>query len=193
MGKFGTNSVSATFPVLQTHLDAAPACEQEQRGCCQGFTLVETIIALFIVVILSAIAVPLYGDYIHKTNVATAVTDIRDLEKEIIVFKAERGRLPGWDPDMLETLQEIGRDNFLDPWGTPYRYRNLELSGVDGEGKPKNCRKDRSHNPLNYDFDLYSVGPDRQVPTHNQITVNSGADDIVRAANGRYIGEGSKF
>jgi hypothetical protein len=46
---------------------------------------------------------------------------------------------------------------------------------------------------LNYDFDLYSVGPDKQIPTHNQITVNKGADDIVRAANGRYVGEGAKF
>jgi general secretion pathway protein G len=115
------------------------------------------------------------------------------LEKEIIIFEMERDRYPGWPDDMLETMQEIGRDDFLDPWGTPYQYRNLREGPHTGGEKPKFCRRDRSFNPLNYDFDLYSVGPDRQVPTHKQITVNKGADDIVRAANGRYVGVGSKF
>lgn len=146
----------------------------------------EIIIAVLIVVTLTAIAVPLYGDYIHKANVAAAVTEIRALEKEIIFFRTERGVYPGWDP-MWTTLQQIGRDNFADPWGTPYQYRNLE------NGPKAKCRRDRSYTPLNEDFDLYSVGPDRQVPTHNQITKNVGADDIVRAGNGQYVGEGSKF
>ena len=191
MGKFGINSVSVCLPVLQTHLYAAPASEKEQRGSCQGFTLVEVIIAVLIVVTLTAIAVPLYGDYIHKANVATAATEIRGLEKEIIFFRTERGVYPGAG-GILTSLQQIGRDNFADPWGTPYQYRNLANGPMAG-GKPKFCRRDRSYNPLNYDFDLYSVGPDRKVPTHNQITKNTGADDIVRAANGRYVGEGSKF
>jgi general secretion pathway protein G len=94
---------------------------------------------------------------------------------------------------MLETLQEIGRDSFRDPWGTTYKYRNLEDGPKAADDKPKFCRRDRSYNPLNDDFDLYSVGPDKQVPTHNQITKDTGADDIVRAANGKYVGEGSKF
>lgn len=192
MGKFGINSVSACLPVLQTHLDAAPAYEKEQGGSCQGFTLVEIIIAVLIVATLTAIAVPLYGDYIHKANVAAAVTEIRALEKEIIFFRAERGVYPGAG-GMLTSLQQIGRDNFSDPWGTPYQYRNLENGPKAAGKKPKFCRRDRSYNPLNDDFDLYSVGPDRRVPTHNQITKNVGADDIVRAANGSYVGEGSKF
>ena len=178
--------------MLRTHLDAAPTSEQELRGSCQGFTLVELIIAILIVATLTAIAVPLYGDYIYKANVAAAVTEIRALEKEIIFYRTERGVYPGWDP-MWTTLQQIGRDNFADPWGTAYQYRNLENGPQAGDNKPQFCRRDRSYNPLNYDFDLYSVGPDRQVPTNNQITKGSGADDIVRAANGRYVGEGSKF
>lgn len=192
MSKFGINSVSAYWSVLRKHLDAAPAAERELRSCCQGFTLVELIIAVLIVVTLTAIAIPLYGDYIHKASVARAITEIRELEKDIVFFHAERGRYPGWPDDMLETLQEIGRDNFLDPWGTQYQYRNLK-DGPQSGGKPKFCRRDRSYNPLNDDFDLYSVGPDRTVPTHNQITKNTGADDVVRAANGSYVGEGSKF
>ena len=193
MGKCGKNFVSLCLPVLQTHLDATASSEKEQEGSSQGFTLVELMIGLLIVTTLTAIAVPLTADYIHQANVARAIVEIRMLEKEIIIFEMERDRYPGWPDDMLETMQEIGRDDFLDPWGTPYRYRNLREGPHTGGGKPKFCRRDRSFNPLNYDFDLYSVGPDRQVPTHKQITVNKGADDIVRAANGRYVGVGSKF
>jgi general secretion pathway protein G len=133
------------------------------------------------------------ADYLHKANVDRAVLDIRTMEKEIILFELEKGRYPGWPEDMLETMKEIGRDHFKDPWGTPYQYRNLAQGPHTGGGKPKFCRRDRSYNPLNYDFDLYSVGPDRQVPTHKQITANKGADDIVRAANGRYVGVGAQF
>ena len=151
----------------------------------------ELAITVAIIATLTAIAVPVTQDHINRANVARASTEIRGLEKEIIVFKTENGRYPGWD-GMWTTLQQIGRDNFADPWGTPYQYRNLEDATPPGQ-KPKQCRRDRSYNPLNYDFDLYSVGPDRRLPTNFQVTKGSGADDIVRAANGRYVGEGSKF
>jgi general secretion pathway protein G len=181
--------------VLLKHLDVAPIYKQRPAGPCHGFTLVELIFAVLIVLTLTAIAVPLTADYIHQANVARAVVEIRMLEKEIIIFEMEEGCYPGGcvEPEMLESMQEIGRDNFLDPWGTPYQYRNLAQGPLKGNGDPKECRKDRSDNPLNWDFDLYSVGPDRVVPTHKQITVNKGADDIVRAKNGRYVGEGSKY
>jgi general secretion pathway protein G len=193
MGQNGLHFVSLCLFVSQTLKNAAPFRARKQQWSSGGFTIVELIISMAIVATLTAIAVPLAQDYIYRANVARAVTEIRGLEKEIIFFKTERGRYPGWYPNKLDTLQEIGRDNFLDPWGTPYQYLNLEQSNPDNEGKPKNCRKDRSRNPLNADFDLYSVGPDRVVPTHRQITKESGADDIVRAASGQYVGEGSKY
>jgi general secretion pathway protein G len=192
MDKYGSNSVPVYLSLLQTCLVAAFLTrEQARKEHCAGFTLVELIIVVAITVTLSAIAVPYAQMYIHKGRVARAVTEIRDLEKEIILFRTERGRYPGWN-GMWTTLQEIGRDNFPDPWETPYQYMNLEDATPAGH-KPQNCRRDRSSNPLNYDFDLYSVGPDREVPTHTQITVEQGADDIVRAADGRYVGEGTKF
>jgi general secretion pathway protein G len=189
--------VSLYLPVLQTHLDATASSENEQEGSSQGFTLVELMIGLLIVATLAAIAVPLTADYIHQANVARTIVEIRMLAKEIRIFDMEEGCYPGGGcaegPEMLESMQEIGRDNFLDPWGTPYQYRNLAQGPLTGGGKPQFCRRDKSFNPLNDDFDLYSVGPDREVPTHKQITVNKGADDIVRAYNGRYVGEGSKY
>jgi general secretion pathway protein G len=192
MGQNGLNSVSVCFSLTQTLKNIAAFRARKQKLSSGGFTLVELVISMAIIATLAAIAVPLTQDYIYKGNLAQAVTEIRLLEKEIVFFKMERGYYPGGQSGMLESLQEIGRDNFPDPWRTPYQYRNLE-NGEWAGGKPKFCRRDRSYNPLNYDFDLYSVGPDRQVPTHNQITKNVGADDIVRAVNGMYVGEGSKF
>jgi len=194
MGKYGLQSVSVCLSVLQTHLDATASSEKEQEGSSHGFTLVEIIIGMCIVATLTAIAVPLTADYINQAKVVRAVTEIRMVEKEIIIFVTEKGYYPGGRPPlMLESMQEIGRQNFLDPWGSPYQYRNLAQGPHTGAGKPKFCRRDRSFNPLNYDFDLYSVGPDRTLPTHNQITVNKGADDIVRAGDGSYVGVGAKY
>jgi general secretion pathway protein G len=177
--------------LTQTLKNIAPFRARHQQFSPGGFTIVELIISLAIIGTLTAIAVPSIQDHIYRANVARAVTEIRLLEKEIISFKTERGRYPGWREDMLETLQEIGRDNFLDPWGTPYQYRNLEDSRLDAQGKPQKCRKDRQSNPLNYDFDLYSMGPDKR--TQSQITKGFGGDDIVRAVDGQYLGEGAKF
>ena len=197
MGKYGLKSVSVCLSVLPASLDVSPECEKKKRDSCQGFTLLELIFGIFIVLTLAGIAVPLTADYLHRAKVDRAVLDIRTLEKEIILFELEKGYYPGGKQPiitfMLESMQEIGRDQFKDPWGTPYQYRNLAQGPHAGGGKPQFCRKDRSYNPLNYDFDLYSVGPDRQVPTHSQITRNKGADDIVRAANGRYVGLGAQF
>jgi general secretion pathway protein G len=197
MGKYGLKSVSVCLLVPLTHLDRAPIHKQRPAGPCHGFTLIELLIAILIVLTLAGIAVPLTADYMHLANVTRTVTEIRMVEKEIILFEMEKGYYPGGRQPiitfMLESMHEIGKDHFKDPWGTPYQYRNLAQGPHTGGGKPKFCRRDRSYNPLNYDFDLYSVGPDRQVPTHSQITTNKGVDDIVRAANGRYVGVGAKF
>ena len=197
MGEYGLKFVSVCLSVLLKHLDRVPTYKQRPAGPCHGYTFIEIIIAILIVLTLAGIAVPLASDYIHRARVVRAITEIRIVEGEIISFEMERGYYPGGRQPiitfMLESMNEIGRDRFRDPWGTPYQYRNLAQGPHTGGGKPQFCRRDRSFNPLNYDFDLYSVGPDRQVPTHNQITVNKGSDDIVRAANGRYVGEGAKF
>lgn len=192
MGQNGLNSVSLCFSLAKTLRNITPTRSRNQQLSSGGFTIVELAISLAIIATLVAIAVPVAQDYVNKGNVARAATEIRGLEKEIIFYKTEFGRFP-CSVDPWTSLVEIGRDNFSDPWGTPYKYRNLEDGPKAGDKKPQFCRRDRSFNPLNDDFDLYSVGPDKQVPTNNQVTKGSGADDIVRAANGRYVGEGTKY
>jgi len=74
----------------------------------------------------------------------------------------------------------------LDPWGNPYQYLNL----FNKKGKGGN-RKDKKLNPLNSDFDLYSMGKDGA--THTQISIGAGRDDIIRANDGSFIDKAEKY
>ena len=66
MGKYGLQSVSVCLLVLPASLDVSPKCEEKKRDSCQGFTLLELIFGILIVLTLAGIAVPLTADYIHK-------------------------------------------------------------------------------------------------------------------------------
>ena len=81
MGKYGLKSVSVCLSVPLTHLDRAPMYKQRPAGPCHGFTLVELIFAVLIVLTLAAIAVPITQDYIYRAKVARTVVEIRGVGK----------------------------------------------------------------------------------------------------------------
>jgi general secretion pathway protein G len=123
---------------------------------------------------LALIAIPRLQATIYQARVARAIGDIRTLETDI----DGRDSLPA-------TLAEIGRDAMLDPWGRPYVYAPLSGHGAGG------ARKDRFLVPLNSTYDLYSKGKDGA--TSPPLTAAQSRDDVVRAADGAYIGLASKF
>lgn len=64
-------------------------------------------------------------------------------------------------------------------------------AGGGGGGAAAQARKDRFLVPINTDFDLYSMGKDgTSVPS---LTAAASRDDVVRAANGAFIGLASRF
>lgn len=148
-------------------------------GPFNGFTLIELMIVVAILGTLSAIAVPLYGNQIDKARNTKAIADLRIIEKEIMAFRIGNNPLP------LD-LNQIGRDTLQDPWGNPYQYLNFET--IVGKGQ---MRKDRFMNPLNSDFDLYSMGPDGKTAT--PLTAKASYDDIIRAVDGKFLGLASDF
>lgn len=144
-----------------------------------GFTLIEMLIAMAIMLTIAAIAVPNLVAAIEDAKVARAVDEIHMLEDAITLYMVNNSQFPN-------SLADVGYGDLLDPWGNPYQY--LNHAGVKGKGK---FRKDRFLVPLNSDYDLYSMGEDgKSVPP---LTAKVSQDDVVRASNGSYIGLASLF
>jgi general secretion pathway protein G len=121
-----------------------------------------------------------YQSYIRKAHNEAAMVDVRALETAIITYRADIGYFPN-------DLDQIYGGNKIDPWGHPYKYLNI-ADDPHWHGK---CRRDRKLNPLNTDFDLYSMGEDGK--TKLPLTAKESHDDIVRANNGAFIGLGADY
>ena len=138
--------------------------------------LIELMMAVAIIAILGSIAVPSYSLIMDKVDNAQAAVDIKSIEQAIERFYVQNTRYP-------DGLGEIGFNSLPDPWGNTYQY--LRIDGADIKGKGL-FRKDKALNPVNSDYDLYSMGKDGQ--TKLPFTAKASKDDVVRANNGRFIG-----
>jgi len=145
----------------------------------RGFTVVELAVAIGILGVLMAIAVPAYQDYRARARNYQARSDIAIIAAGVDRYQQDSHAYP-------LTLAEAGLGTPLDPWGRPYQYLSMSDRGARGH-----ARKDHSLVPINTDFDLYSMGPDgRSAPP---LTAQMSRDDIVRANNGAYIGPASEY
>ena len=144
-----------------------------------GFTLIELLIVISIMLTIAAMAIPSLLSAINQARIARAVEEVSALEADILGYDVSYGQLP-------DSLSQIGRPNFLDPWGNAYQY--LNHSTMKGNGK---ARKDRFLVPLNSDYDLYSDGKDGQ--SASPITAGKSQDDIIRANDGGYVGLASQY
>ncbi len=150
----------------------------------RGFTVVELMLALVLVGILSAIAGVVYGEALDNARVTRAIAEIRTLEKEIELHRIDNGVLPG-------SLLDTGRQNLRDPWGRLYVYVRFGGGGAPGGGGGPQPRKDRFLVPVNTTYDLYSKGKDgASVPP---FTAKASRDDVVRAADGAFVGLAADF
>ena len=152
-----------------------------RQSAVAGFTLLEILAIVAILGILASIAIVIYQDYKTKAKNSAAVAQITNLSMALTNYRAEQGVYP-------DDLSQIPGGNQLDPWQQPFQYLNIENGGSNWHGK---CRRDRNLNPLNTDYDLYSVGADGQ--TAKQVNNKVSLDDIIRANNGSFIGLGADF
>lgn len=149
-------------------------------GGQRGFTLVEVLVVVAIIGTLVAIAIPNFAQVMKESQNTSAVDGLKFIEQKILEFEFENGRYP-------DSLDELGIELPLDPWGRPYVYLRIA-----GGGAPQgHMRKDRFTVPINDDFDLYSVGPDGK--STSALTAKISQDDIIRGGNGSFFGTAADY
>lgn len=142
----------------------------------RGYTLLELMMALMVVGLLAAIAVPSYGRILDQQKIQKGERDLRLIGLRIENYRTQYGNIPN-------SLNDLNMKLPKDPWGRDYRFLNFSapIPGISGM-----IRKDHNLHPLNSEFDLYSVGPDgvSQPPLTAQVSL----DDIVWARDGDFVG-----
>jgi len=145
----------------------------------QGFSTVELLIVVTIIMIIAALAIPNLVSAIYIAKVARAVSEITNIEEAVGLYQSINNVLP-------DDLSQVGYGNLLDPWGEPYEYFNHATGHGNGT-----IRLDNFNVPLNSDFDIYSNGKDRT--SSPAITASDSQDDVIRASDGSYKGLASQF
>jgi general secretion pathway protein G len=175
--------LSVHFPIVPADSRAPLHLAKSHRGkraaCQRGFSLVELMIVVGIIMTLAGIAVPSFLQVRDAARYAKAVEDIHALETDIVTYEVSNEALP-------DTLTDVGRGDLLDPWGNPYVYTNYA-----DVTKKNQIRKDRFLHPMNSDYDLFSAGMDGQ--WKSPITAKESHDDIIRANDGAYVGLASQY
>lgn len=124
----------------------------------EAFTLLELMVVIVILGILAAFVVPKISKRPEDARVTKAKVEIANLEQALELYYLDNGTYPTTDqglralvekPDTGDSLSNWREGGYLvkgrlpdDPWGTPYVYISPGIR--------------------NTDFDLYSLGKDRE-------------------------------
>ncbi len=106
----------------------------------RGFSLIELLIVVAIIVILVAILSPFFFGLTEKARIAREIMEIRTLKEAVMMYYNDTGRLPeaeggymfsylledkgvpGWRGPYLNKLPPSAQGVYLTPWGTRFTF-----------------------------------------------------------------------
>ena len=125
--------------------------EQTHRHKRRGFTLIEILVVIAIIVVLAGMIAPKLLRHVGKAKQSVAKNNIIAIENAVNIFSLTYERLPDKLDELVNRpayIEEadwnsptLKAKNLLDPWGKEYIYRQPGEHGA---------------------FDLYSLGKDGQ-------------------------------
>ena len=124
------------------------------RAAEAGFTLVELLVVLVILVLLASLVGPRVVGYLGTSRVKTAKVQIESLGSAIELYRIDNGRYPTTEEGLKALVQAPGG---VDGWKGPY----LTKKDVPNDpwNRPYHYRSPGQHGP----FDIFSLGADNQV------------------------------
>jgi general secretion pathway protein G len=129
---------------------------------CQrrGFTLVEVMVVLAILGLLISVALPRFAGRTEEARVQATRLQIENLSAAIDAFEFDCGRYPS----TLEGLDVLRMEPVDTPgWKGPYMKKSIPVDPW------KNAYVYVSPGTKSVDYDIYSIGPDRQDGSEDDI------------------------
>lgn len=145
-------------------------------GAHRGFTLLELLMALVVVGLLTAVALPSYARIVERQKILQCERDLRKIAIWIERYRTQHVEAP-------LSLVDLGMELPKDAWGRDYQFLNFSSSVKGLTGK---IRKDHNLHPLNSEFDLYSLGKDGL--SSPPLTAKDSRDDVIWARDGAFVG-----
>jgi general secretion pathway protein G len=127
-----------------------------------GFTLIEVLLVLVILVILGSIAVPMFTGTAEKANQQAAQVQVNAFETAIDLYHIGMRQYPASLDDLINAPSDAKQAK---RWSGPYLKENRSL--VDPWDNPYKYNAKGTKNPGRYD--VWSYGPDGQSGTDDDI------------------------
>ena len=135
-----------------------PLIEMKTKIKQKGFTLLEIMLVVSIIVIILGVAISKLGNTTGIAKTMRVQADVQAIKTQLQLYESMNGFFPSTEQGLQSLVTQpqsdprptrwyqLFRELPKDPWGSDYIYRNPGLKSSGG-------------------YDLYSAGPDRQADT----------------------------